>query len=225
MTDPGDLRQTLKLALAQSQSTARCRAPGYPLDRYFRDLELAAPANLVDLVVVDQQQRWLDKERRPLEDYLHRFPVLADDSQQLLDLVYHEYLLQESLELLPRFDAFAARFPDLSASLRQLIDFHLALELMEDAAAEDEGEEGDPTAAVVPVGGPGAAGQPYRVEVVNRVPRVFLSIIREQFRLMQQWMEPLTSISQQNRAGLEALQKKLDEATQRYDELMGELEE
>jgi hypothetical protein len=67
--------------------------------------------------------------------------------------------------------------------------------------------------------------EPYRVEVINRVPRVFLSIIREQFRLMQQWMEPLTKMSQQNRAELDALQKQLEEATQRYDELMDDLEE
>jgi hypothetical protein len=42
---------------------------------------------------------------------------------------------------------------------------------------------------------------------------------------MQQWMEPLTQLTHQNRAGLDELQKQLEQATQRYDELMGELEE
>ena len=64
---------------------------------------------------------------------------------------------------------------------------------------------------------------PYRVEVVNRIPRVFLSIIREQFRLMQQWMEPLTRATAENRAGYEQLQQQLAEAMAKYDSLIDEL--
>jgi predicted Ser/Thr protein kinase len=114
--------------LTQSVVVGRNCGRGYPLDKYFKNENLAAPANLFDVIPFDQQQRWTNEERRPLEDYLHRFPGLRNDPQQLLDLVYYEYILQESLAPPPSFDAFAARFPSLAPALKEQIDFHLALE-------------------------------------------------------------------------------------------------
>lgn len=70
----------------------------------------------------------------------------------------------------------------------------------------------------------GRAG-PIQVHVVNKVPRLFLSIIREQFRLMQQWMSPLMEVTQENREGLAELQQQLDDAMKNYDEMIDRLEE
>ena len=71
----------------------------------------------------------------------------------------------------------------------------------------------------------GAPEQPIRVHVVNKVPRLFLSIIREQFRLMQQWMAPLMEITQENKEGLVDIQEQLADAMQNYDEMIDRLEE
>jgi len=54
---------------------------------------------------------------------------------------------------------------------------------------------------------------------------LFLSIIREQFRLMQQWMAPLMEITQENKEGLIDIQEQLAEAMQNYDEMIDRLEE
>jgi hypothetical protein len=70
----------------------------------------------------------------------------------------------------------------------------------------------------------GAAG-PIKVHVVNKVPRLFLSIIREQFHLMQEWMVPLMEVSQKNREGLAELQSQLDDAMKNYDEMIERLED
>ena len=69
------------------------------------------------------------------------------------------------------------------------------------------------------------ARPPIKVQVVNKVPRLFLGIIREQFRLMQQWMTPLMDVTQENREGLLDIQEQLDEAMKNYDEMIDKLEE
>ncbi|MBN1851748.1 MAG: AAA family ATPase, partial [Pirellulales bacterium] len=77
----------------------------------------------------------------------------------------------------------------------------------------------------VPTNTPASPTPPYQIEVINRVPRVFLSIIREQFKLMQSWMQPLIKTTQENRQGMEELQKQLDAAMENYGKLVDQLEE
>jgi hypothetical protein len=79
--------------------------------------------------------------------------------------------------------------------------------------------------SVGPPSAAGAAGPPVKVHVVNKVPRLFLSIIREQFRLMQQWMTPIMEITQENRAGLAELQLQLADAMKNYDQMIQQLED
>lgn len=74
--------------------------------------------------------------------------------------------------------------------------------------------------------GPRAASeQPYKVEVINRVPRAFLSIIREQFKLMQSWMQPLIKTTQENSQGMQELQQQLEAAMRDYDHLVDKLKQ
>jgi len=54
---------------------------------------------------------------------------------------------------------------------------------------------------------------------------VFLSIIREQFKLMQAWMQPLMSSTQKNTKGLKNLEKQIDAAMKGYEKLIGKLED
>jgi hypothetical protein len=42
---------------------------------------------------------------------------------------------------------------------------------------------------------PTGPASPIEVEVVNKVPNIFLDIIRNQFRVLQTWMEPILALS------------------------------
>ena len=79
----------------------------------------------------------------------------------------------------------------------------------------NRGQEPDVDAAV--------PGQPYKIQVVNKVPRLFLNVIREQFHLMQQWMTPLTELSNANRSGLDDVRQQLDEALKNYEGIIDKL--
>ena len=59
--------------------------------------------------------------------------------------------------------------------------------------------------------------------MVNKVPRLFLNVIREQFQLMQQWMAPLTELSNANRSGLDDIRQQLDEALKNYEGIIDKL--
>lgn len=71
--------------------------------------------------------------------------------------------------------------------------------------------------------GPGGSSQ-QRIEVVNKVPNIFLDIIRNQFRVLQTWMEPILKLSEAfpEAEGL----KQAAKATQRnYDKLISQIGE
>ena len=84
-------------------------------------------AELLALVRVDQQGRWLAGERRLAEDYLATYPALNDDVECAVELIYSEFLLRERLGDPPAIHEFPARFPAHAVRLRQQIDLHRAL--------------------------------------------------------------------------------------------------
>ena len=70
---------------------------------------------------------------------------------------------------------------------------------------------------------PGGSSQ-QKIEVVNKVPNIFLDIIRNQFRVLQTWMEPILKLSEVFPEA-ENL-KSAAEATQRnYDKLIKQIGE
>ena len=72
---------------------------------------------LLDQALDDQKSSWSRGERIPVEDYLARDPVLRDDAEAILDLIYQEYLLRRERGENPDPHEFYARFPDLAESL------------------------------------------------------------------------------------------------------------
>ena len=64
-----------------------------------------------------------------------------------------------------------------------------------------------------------------KIHVVNKVPRVILGVIREQFKLMEGWMKPLVDHSAGNSAAMKDVRGKLDEALKQYREMLGELKD
>ena len=50
-------------------------------------------AELARVLRVDQRQRWQAGQHVPAEDYLRRHPALSADTEAVLDLIFHEFLL------------------------------------------------------------------------------------------------------------------------------------
>lgn len=44
--------------------------------------------------------------------------------------------------------------------------------------------------------GAGVSATPQKIEVINKVPKAFLSVIKNQFQIIQTWMEPILKLSQ-----------------------------
>jgi hypothetical protein len=98
-------------------------------------------AEWLSLVRADQHRRWRRGERVLVEDYLTRWPTLAEDVKGLLDLVYGEVLLREESGESVTVDEYVRRFPTHEASLKRQFDLHRALaagSLLE-AATSDNG--------------------------------------------------------------------------------------
>jgi hypothetical protein len=84
-------------------------------------------AEWLSLLRADQQRRWRHGERVLVEDYLTRWPTLAEDVEGLLDLVYGEALLREESGESVTLDEYVRRFPAHEASLKRQFDLHRAL--------------------------------------------------------------------------------------------------
>ncbi len=71
-------------------------------------------SQLVDVLRVDQFQRWIAGEYVPVESYLMRYPVAID---RVLDLVYGECLVREELGETLSLTEYQERFPELTHSM------------------------------------------------------------------------------------------------------------
>lgn len=52
---------------------------------------------LVQMLRLEQRDHWQNGKRIPIEAYLQQRPVLEENGQRALELVYHEVLLREEL--------------------------------------------------------------------------------------------------------------------------------
>jgi tetratricopeptide (TPR) repeat protein len=81
-------------------------------------------SDLIDLLRADQQQRWGQGERVPVEVYLQRYPAIAGDVEAVLDLIYGEALLREGLGETDLLADYLRRFPQLAEALRRQFALH-----------------------------------------------------------------------------------------------------
>jgi hypothetical protein len=79
-------------------------------------------AQLVELLLVDQALEWQQGPGTVVEDYLRRFPALADQRQAVLELVYGEIRAVHALGLPIDAEAYGMRFPDLAEPLRRQLE-------------------------------------------------------------------------------------------------------
>ncbi len=65
---------------------------------------------------------------------------------------------------------------------------------------------------------------PDRITVVNKLPRTVMNVMESQFRLMQDWIKPLSEGSRLQRAEFDELRKTVQECLRSYEALLGRLE-
>jgi tetratricopeptide (TPR) repeat protein len=77
------------------------------------------PVAVASFVCVDLQKRWLTGQSARLEEYLDRFPSLRERADSVVDLLFFEYSLRETLGNAPNLTEYDQRFPTYAAALRE----------------------------------------------------------------------------------------------------------
>ncbi|NQV26978.1 MAG: DNA repair ATPase [Rhodopirellula sp.] len=63
-----------------------------------------------------------------------------------------------------------------------------------------------------------------RITVVNRLPKAFMGVLREQFELMRAWLEPIHRATSVQSADMRNLQKQLEASMKAYEALIGRID-
>jgi hypothetical protein len=71
---------------------------------------------------------------------------------------------------------------------------------------------------------PNAAATAHQVQVIYKVPRAFLDVIKAQFQIMERWLEPVAKLAEQQGADTSELVKNVDLAFKRYETLIQRME-
>jgi hypothetical protein len=67
--------------------------------------------------------------------------------------------------------------------------------------------------------------QQHEIQIINRVPRIILEVIQQQFTIMQKWLHPLHQATQDNGARVAQLEQVLQQTLHKYTELLSRLED
>ena len=83
-----------------------------------------SPAALCSVLRVDLRQHWENGEQVYVEEYFKKYPLVAENEEIAVDLIYSEYLLRERLGAAPTAAEYAGRFPALAEHLAAQIELH-----------------------------------------------------------------------------------------------------
>lgn len=86
-------------------------------------------SEIAELVRVDLELRWRRNDPKRAEDYLDRFPVVAENAELAVDVVYAEYLARELVGQHPDVAEYQTRFPEYHDVLAEQILLHRAIEI------------------------------------------------------------------------------------------------
>jgi len=91
-----------------------------------------------------------------------------------------------------------------------------------DAESDDEDVDDDvdskPDAQTVTAGG-------QTITVVNKIPQSLLKVLRQQFRLMEGWMEPILQHTSNQQDDMKELRQRLEKCLENYEQLIGKVQE
>jgi eukaryotic-like serine/threonine-protein kinase len=87
-----------------------------------------SPSQLVDVIRVDQRERWSIGDRVSAAAYLRDFSLVRSHPEAAFELVYGEFLLREELGEAPALAEYVRAYPQHEARLRLQLDLHRALQ-------------------------------------------------------------------------------------------------
>jgi hypothetical protein len=85
------------------------------------------PEQLVDVLHVDQRERWQAGEPILAEAYLQQYPAVGASAQTAVDLIYSEFRFRCDRGEEPAVDDYLQRFPQYRALLEEQFQFYHAL--------------------------------------------------------------------------------------------------
>jgi serine/threonine-protein kinase len=97
------------------------------LDDFLSRVGPLKPEQLVEVLHVDQRERWQAGEPIPAETYLQKFPAVGENVETALDLIYSEFRFREDRGEQPSADEYLRRFPQYRALLESQLKFYSAL--------------------------------------------------------------------------------------------------
>ncbi len=120
---------------------------------------------LLDDLLDDQSDRWSNGSPRLVEGYLAESARLSGDTEQVLDLIYHEVLLRQRAGESPELAEYVRRFPKLHPQLRVHFAVHEVLESSGGWAGDGQTEpqSGSPS----PAGPPALPSRVGRFELLR----------------------------------------------------------
>jgi hypothetical protein len=133
------------------------------------DLERAVNGPAIDPTLPDsaatreeQRRRWNVGDRISAEALLSERPHLRSNPDDVVDIIYAEYLLREELGEKPAVEEYLLRFPDFSTTLRDQVAIHDAMTTWPPAGQSPPPPDTDPhSTGTEPDGG---AGSPATVQ-------------------------------------------------------------
>src|SRR5262245_21425282 len=85
------------------------------------------PGQIVEVLLVDQAERFRLGQGVPAEAYLDAFPAVRNDPGHVVDLVFAEYLLCEERGERPAAEDYLRRFPQYAAAVQLQVELHQAM--------------------------------------------------------------------------------------------------
>ena len=141
--------------------------------------------------------------------------VLGDLGQRLGGI---EKVLSEpmplQLEASSNTDSADASSSHLADAVQALGNLGQRLEGIEKVLSEPKTEADSDSAGVE------SDRSPRRVEVVTKVPKQFLDVIKAQFAVLQTWFEPLYKLTEMRGQEVDSLREAIEESRERYESLL-----
>jgi serine/threonine-protein kinase len=85
-------------------------------------------ADVAAVLQVDQHECWHRGQGVRAEEYLRAYPALEAEPEQVIELIYREFLLREELGQSPTPAEYLQRFPEYADRLNQQLELHRALD-------------------------------------------------------------------------------------------------
>ena len=158
-----------------------------------------------------------------LEDWVDEFllPLSAHLDEEAIRIASHVAGLRESLDAIRDALADAAARP-------------VAIAVPEPAVPEDDAKSQDdaPRVEIVEPDDPededgeeelDRIGTANTITVVNKIPPSLLKVLRQQFQLMEGWMEPLLKSSQAQQGEMKQLREQIETTLDDYERLIGQV--